>query len=261
MCWQKLCHATCLLHPPTGSTCTLHSPPFTIASFLYLLMQRNICQDHGWHVPGRCGKHLSLCTCTTAVPRWPFVTAARTNAPRGPAHAGHEHRVCSRHTPESIACLQLAVPLKPAMEGVSAYTAPGETLSPPVDDAVSLGKGIFEPTVEERAVLTQIEAYTLKTVLFRADPFPAPSPVYPGEVWAGPLDAYDGHVRYLTNSDLSVNGTESEKKTGYVTYQALDQPPNQANNAIMQRLFKEDTAKIGLKNIEVIEEKVWPSCV
>jgi hypothetical protein len=188
---------------------------------------------------------------------------AHSTVPCGGAEAGDKERVCYRHAPECDAHVQLAVPLKPAMDGVAAYASPlSEKGSPPVDDAVSLAGGIFEATAEERAVLEQIESYTLKTVLFRADPFPVPGPIYPGEVWAGPLDAYDGHVRYLTHSELSVSGTESETKTGFVSYQAQDKPPNAANNATMQKLFKEDIAKIGLKNVEIIEEKARPDlCV
>jgi hypothetical protein len=115
--------------------------------------------------------------------------------------------------------VQLAVPLKPAMDGVSAYTqnsGPGKPYYEPFDEAVTVEDvGIFQPSPEEREVLGSLKSFTLKTVLFRADPFPLPTPVYPGEVWVGPLEEYKGSVRYLTNSEISVLGTEPENgKTG-----------------------------------------------
>lgn len=81
--------------------------------------------------------------------------------------------------------MQLAVPLLPAMQGVTAYTkgsAPGQPFSPPVVDEVTRRDPIFTPTKEEKAVLGTLESYTLKTVLFKADPLPTPGPIYPGEV-------------------------------------------------------------------------------
>ena len=71
------------------------------------------------------------------------------------------------------------------MQGVSAYTKgakPGQQVPAPVMDEVTRGAPIFTPTAEEAEVLGALESYTLKTVLFRADPFPIPGPIYPGEV-------------------------------------------------------------------------------
>lgn len=83
-----------------------------------------------------------------------------------------------------LICVQLAVPLLPAMQGVKAYNkgAKSEEYSKPVVDEVTRSEPIFTPTQEESAVLGTIESYTLKTVLFKADPFPTPGPIYPGEV-------------------------------------------------------------------------------
>lgn len=78
--------------------------------------------------------------------------------------------------------MQLAVPLQPAMQGVSAYTKPGLPVSQPVVDEVTRKDPLFTPTKEEEDVLGALESYTLKTVLFKADPFPEPGPIYPGEV-------------------------------------------------------------------------------
>lgn len=68
------------------------------------------------------------------------------------------------------------------MQGVSAYTKPGLEMSQPVVDEVTRMDPLFTPTQEEEDVLGALESYTLKTVLFTADPFPEPSPIYPGEV-------------------------------------------------------------------------------
>lgn len=153
----------------------------------------------------------------------------------------------------------LAVPLLPAMQGVKAYNkgAKSEEYSEPVVDEVTRSEPIFTPTQEESAVLGTIESYTLKTVLFKADPFPTPGPIYPGEVWAKALEGYGGRVRYLTNSELSTLGTESPGQTGYVAYQALDEPPNRVNDANLQEKFAEDIAAIGLTNVDIVLEKPW----
>lgn len=76
------------------------------------------------------------------------------------------------------------------------------------------------------------------------------------QVWAHALQAYAGRVRYLTNSELSTLGTESPGQTGYVTYQALDEPPNEVNDADLKAKFAEDVAAIGLTNVDIVVEKV-----
>lgn len=75
-------------------------------------------------------------------------------------------------------------------------------------------------------------------------------------MWAKALEEYDGRVRYLTNSELSTLGTESPGQTGYVAYQALDKPPNMANDAELKEKFAKDVAAIGLTNVDVVLEKV-----
>lgn len=76
------------------------------------------------------------------------------------------------------------------------------------------------------------------------------------QVWAKALEGYGGRVRYLTNSELSTLGTESPGQTGYVAYQALDEPPNRVNDANLQEKFAEDIAAIGLTNVDIVLEKV-----
>lgn len=75
-------------------------------------------------------------------------------------------------------------------------------------------------------------------------------------MWAKALEEYGGRVRYLTNSELSTLGTESPGQTGYVAYQALDEPPNRANDAKLQAHFAADVAAIGLTNVDIVLEKV-----
>jgi hypothetical protein len=109
---------------------------------------------------------------------------------------------------------------------------------------------------ERKFFMDNLQGLMLKTTLFCADPWPKPLPVYPGEVWQGPLHKFDGHVRYLSYSGLSVHGDELEHKPGYVVYQALKEPPSDESNAKMKRFFWQDVESIGLKNVHVHCEKV-----
>ena len=117
------------------------------------------------------------------------------------------------------------------------------------------------PTDEERAVLSKLQGLTLKTTLFRADPPAGHS--YPGEVWLGPLNNFNGHVRYLSNSDLSVSGKNIEARPAYVVYQAWNGPPSDEVepgvhvNEHLRNMFDVDIEKVGLHNAEVLLEKVW----
>jgi hypothetical protein len=117
---------------------------------------------------------------------------------------------------------------------------------------------VFEPTETERELISQLNMLSLKTTLFRADAFPEGEPVYPGEVWVGPLSKFNGHIRYLTNSDLAVNGHNIEYRPSYVAYQSLYEPATEATNAALRKIFLKDIGKgnIGLERVEILYEKV-----
>jgi hypothetical protein len=129
-------------------------------------------------------------------------------------------------------------------------------LTMPLTEAMD--RKVFKPTKAERELIGQLKTLSLKTTLFRADAFPKGEPVYPGEVWVGPLNKFNGHVRYLTNSDLAVNGHNIEYRPSYVAYQSLDEAPTENTNDQLRDMFSTDigTGNIGLERVEILYEKV-----
>jgi hypothetical protein len=125
----------------------------------------------------------------------------------------------------------MTVPFKPAMEA-----------------------GLFKPTDNERRLFSQLNGLTLKTTLFSSSPQHR-SFTFPEEMWLGPLNCYNGHLRSVRNSSVALHGQQLEARPRAVAYQAERQPPTEARGKELRSVLVRDLDLAGLEDVKIEYEK------
>jgi hypothetical protein len=170
--------------------------------------------------------------------------------------------VCSRSSSTHVTrrqCRNTAHARAPAAlslaRAVQLTVPPPQLLTPAKGDPAF--NPIFKPTPEEEAIFKRLQGCHFRVSVARVDTMPAGKPSHPGEVWLGPLQKFDGHVRYISWSALDLFEKTIEVRPAVMTYQILAERPSNKTKKEMRDCWQDDINKIGLKNAELLYIKNW----
>lgn len=113
---------------------------------------------------------------------------------------------------------------------------------------------IFEPTQAEMDIFSSLKGQTFQTTLYSSAP-PKDGLLCPEEMWLGPLQNYNGRLRAVRNSALSLYGRQLEARPRSIAYQAEDKPPSAARGRELRKILLRALKLTGLEDVQIEGEK------